>query len=212
MQLHPHCCCWVQADPNARLEARTWLVTTVSNIYNVAADVRTDCFLPQRHSSAGLLSATNVSPLAWMQLLLLLCELHAADMGQLLAGFPQLVRDFFSCSDSNITSWFAHFSMSGISDFKYGAKALANYALSNRSSVWQYLVWTGKHTQAPVAVASKTHYFCELDVVATVRQLLNYCPDFWESEELTACLQSGEWLALDYQHFAEVSLDTVTHF
>jgi hypothetical protein len=31
--------------------------------------------------------------------------------------------------------------------------------------VWDFLEWMGKHAQAPVTVASKPHYFCELHVV-----------------------------------------------
>jgi hypothetical protein len=58
--------------------------------------------------------------------------------------------------------------------------------------------------QAPVAVASKPHYFCELDVVATVRNLLRSCPDFWRSEELGRSARSGSFLALDYSFMVQV--------
>jgi hypothetical protein len=33
-----------------------------------------------------------------------------------------------------------------------------------RLQVWHHLQWQGRHAQAPVAVATKTHYFCELKV------------------------------------------------
>lgn len=46
-----------------------------------------------------------------------------------------------------------------IQHFKYGAKALANYALAERAEAWRHLVWSGKHAQSPVAVAAKPHYF-----------------------------------------------------
>lgn len=62
----------------------------------------------------------------------------------------------------------------------------------------------GRSLQAPVAVASKTHYFCELDVVATVRNLLDRCPDFWRSEELLRSCAGGAFLALDYGFMVQV--------
>ncbi|MEW5301916.1 MAG: hypothetical protein WDW36_004740 [Sanguina aurantia] len=34
------------------------------------------------------------------------------------------------------------------------------------AEVWHLLVWSGQHPRAPVTVATSTHYFCELDVVA----------------------------------------------
>ena len=42
---------------------------------------------------------------------------------------------------------------------------------------WRLLAWAGKHPQAPVAVAARTHYFCELDVPATVANFLEDCPE-----------------------------------
>jgi hypothetical protein len=53
------------------------------------------------------------------------------------------------------------------------------------------------HLQAPVAVAGKPHYFAELDVDRTLLALARHCPDFWSSEELARCCQSGQWLQLE---------------
>lgn len=50
--------------------------------------------------------------------------------------------------------------------------------------VWHLLAWEGKHPQAPVSVASKPHYFCELAVGPSVRALLDAHPQFLESAEL----------------------------
>lgn len=41
-----------------------------------------------------------------------------------------------------------------------------------RPQMWQLLSWQGRHPQAPVAVAQRPHYFCELDVPRSVRHLL----------------------------------------
>jgi hypothetical protein len=38
--------------------------------------------------------------------------------------------------------------------------------------MWHLLAWQGRHSQSPVAVAQRTHYFSELDVPRTVRHLL----------------------------------------
>lgn len=40
--------------------------------------------------------------------------------------------------------------------------------------MWQLLSWQGRHPQAPVAVAQRPHYFCELDVPRSVRHLLRW--------------------------------------
>lgn len=64
-----------------------------------------------------------------------------------------------TASTDHIKAWFGHFGPTGIQHFKYGAKALANYALAERVGAWGHLMWKGKHSQSPVAVASKPHYF-----------------------------------------------------
>jgi hypothetical protein len=92
-------------------------------------------------------------------------------------------RRFFAGNSKRIVQWFAHFSMSGLTAFRYGAAALAQHALANRADVWHLLVWGGKHSQAPVAVAARPQYFCELEVVATVQKFLDDCPGFWSSPE-----------------------------
>jgi hypothetical protein len=38
--------------------------------------------------------------------------------------------------------------------------------------MWHLLEWQGRHPQSPVAVAQRTHYFSELNVPRTVRNLL----------------------------------------
>ncbi|KAL6762766.1 hypothetical protein V8C86DRAFT_2510710 [Haematococcus lacustris] len=138
-------------------------------------------------------------------LLLMMCEQQPREVVQLLAQQPSIIQDFFSESDRRIMLWFSHFSMDGMSSFKYGAKALAHYALMHRDVVWQLLVWEGKHAQAPVSVATKTHYFCELDVVRSVRAFLRHCPDFWRSNLfLDSLVAQGELLQLEPAWFAKV--------
>ncbi|KAF5842347.1 hypothetical protein DUNSADRAFT_7661 [Dunaliella salina] len=139
------------------------------------------------------------------QLLLLLLEQRRVEVARLLARQPLLFRDFFVGSDLRIMMWFSHFSMSGMTGFKYGAFALAHYALAHRDEAWQYIVWEGKHAQAPVSVATKTHYFCEINVLATVRNFAEHCPSFWSSEQLLKTFtKGGEIIQLDPPYFAKV--------
>ena len=70
--------------------------------------------------------------------------------------------------------------------------------------VWPLLVWQGKQTHSPVVVAAKPYLFVELDVCATVCNLRNRSPGFWESEELISSLESGDFLAMDAAFFVKV--------
>jgi hypothetical protein len=196
-----------QADPNTILEAKAWLTATIAELGAVPAFTAHTCLLPALHGAGAASAApttTGLPPSAQRQLLQLLCEEAAPSVGQVLSSFPDLLRDFFHASDAAIRGWFDHFSSSGIQHFQHGAHALANYALTQRDSAWRHLVWAGKHPQAPVAVANKTHYFCELDVVATVRSFVGACPGFWESRELQQSMASGAFLALDYSFMIQV--------
>jgi hypothetical protein len=138
------------------------------------------------------------------QLLLLWCEQQPAAVAALLSEDPTFLCSYFKRSSETMKLWFGHFHTSGIQHFKFGAAALANYALTHRESTWHYLVWNGRHSQSPVAVANKPYYFCELDVVATVRNLIKRCPQFWTSQELLGSLKGGDWLGLDMPYVTKV--------
>lgn len=70
--------------------------------------------------------------------------------------------------------------------------------------MWELLVWQGKHAQAPVAVAAKPHYFSELDVAKTVRNILKHHPQFFGSEQFLGSLSDGTITALDRAYFCQV--------
>ena len=93
--------------------------------------------------------------------------------------------------------------MEALSEFKYGAAALAQYSLSHRSDMWHLLHWRGKHSQAPIAVASKPHYFCELDIPATIADLSKHCPEFWTSDELANSIRNGDIFKIDGEAWAQ---------
>ena len=61
--------------------------------------------------------------------------------------------------------------------------------------MWDLLVWKGAHPQTPVSVAAKPRYFAELDLPATIHNLLEDCPAFWASPEFEQPLQDVAALA-----------------
>ena len=71
--------------------------------------------------------------------------------------------------------------------------------------VWNLLQWQGKHAQTPSTAGLKTHYFCELSIVPTVRALLDECDDFWSSPTFTETLRA-EWVLSDPEFFQTVCL------
>lgn len=195
-------------DRDIRAESRTWLTSSLASLdLDHCCAVKCRLFLPCAPDAPSLdpPCSPHLSAKACQQLLALWCEQQPSVVAQLASSSPQLLRSFFAASDDAIRLWFQHFNMAGIQQFKYGALALANFALTNRDAAWHLLVWGGKHPQAPVAVANKPHYFCELDLVATVRNLLRHCPEFWSSQELRRSLAEGQWLAIDTPLIVQVS-------
>ena len=78
--------------------------------------------------------------------------------------------------------------------------------------MWDLLVWQGKHAQAPVAVAAKPHYFSELDVNKSMRNILNRCPEFFASEQFLSSVSNGTITALDRAFFCQVRVHPVSSF
>jgi hypothetical protein len=136
----------------------------------------------------------------------MLCEDAAPAVGTaLLERHLSAVEDFFRADvEGRAPLWFGHFSMEGTRGFKHGAKALATYAMAHRDSAWSLLRWGGRHAQAPAAVAARPHYFCELDVPATVASLLRSCPGFWRSREMEESVAGGELLGIDPGYWEEI--------
>lgn len=182
-------------------EARSWLVNAVSGLQVSDPGER------RRRYGRFLPGGSAYTPAEHRQYgheaVQLLLEGAPAQAGRLLASEPGLLRDFFEGHPGRCKRWFGHFSMDGLSGFKHGARALALYSLAHRNEVWDLLVWRGKHTQAPVAVAQKPHYFCELDVPRTIDRFARDCPGFWRSEELAASIESGALPVVDPHFFQE---------
>ncbi|EFN58578.1 hypothetical protein CHLNCDRAFT_50380 [Chlorella variabilis] len=178
-------------------EARQWLINSIAGLgiqHAATKRRRFTQFLPGGAACRG--AEHQALGLAALQLLF---EAAPAEVGALVAQDASLLRRFFKSDPKRGPLWFGHFSMEGMRRFKYGAAALAKYALTNRAEVWHLLAWQGRHPQAPVAVAQRTHYFSELDVPRTLRHLIRECPDFWGSREMRSSVETGaaQLLALD---------------
>lgn len=106
-----------------------------------------------------------------------------------------------------ILQWFSNFVGSGDVEHKKGAKALSKFAFVNRDICWEELEWKGKHGQSPAMVATKPHYFLDLDVQQTVENFLEYVPEFWSSNEFAESLEDGEILFTDTKFFVDMFVD-----
>ncbi|KAL5990805.1 hypothetical protein ACLOJK_011709 [Asimina triloba] len=102
-----------------------------------------------------------------------------------------------------ILEWFGNFAGAGESEHRKGARALSQFAFVNRDICWDELEWKGKHGQSPAVVATKPHYFLDLDVLRTVENFLENVPDFWSSDEFAESLKNGEILHLDMKFFVD---------
>lgn len=110
----------------------------------------------------------------------------------LIAGHPR-----------RILQWFDHFASTGDFGHKKGARAMSQFAFVNRDICWEELEWKGRHGQSPAVVATKPHYFHDLNVLQTVENFLEYVPEFWSSEELAESVKDGDILHIDTQFFVD---------
>lgn len=108
----------------------------------------------------------------------------------MLGRSPREWRAFFERDRERVRLWFNHFAHDG--RHTRGARALCNFALARRDIAWGWIVWAGKHAQAPVVVANKLHYFCEVDIFRTLQNFVHEVPEFWSSDELWETLETGE--------------------
>ncbi|KAD3336160.1 hypothetical protein E3N88_31679 [Mikania micrantha] len=91
-------------------------------------------------------------------------------------------------------------------EHRKGAKAISQFAFMNRDICWEELEWKGKHGQSPAMVATKPHYFLDLDVEQTVENFLENVPEFWSSREFADTLKDGDILFLDMNFFINMFL------
>lgn len=134
------------------------------------------------------------------QLIVLFLSERQQFAGQLVvaAGGPlqASILDFFSYVDTETKEkWFKR---------SKGFEALTKFAITNRNSVWRHLRWSGPRSHSPVAVAANPTFFAELDVAATIDELITHCPEFWTSEQVMESVQSGDIFAINPESWAIV--------
>ncbi|MQL86971.1 hypothetical protein Taro_019505 [Colocasia esculenta] len=102
-----------------------------------------------------------------------------------------------------ILQWFDHFATTSEFGHKKGARAMSQFAFINRDICWEELEWKGRHGQSPAVVATKPHYFHDLDVLRTMENFLEHVPEFWSSDELAESVKDGDILHIDTQFFVD---------
>ncbi|KAF7025038.1 hypothetical protein CFC21_037287 [Triticum aestivum] len=179
-----------------RYEARMWLCSTVSSIHLLDPRDQRDLFL-------HLLEMKDLRRDVAARLLRMIFDKKPAKAGSVLAKKCHMLEKFFEGNPERILQWFSHFAATGESAHKKGARALAQFAFVNRDVCWEELEWKGRHGQSPAVVATKPHYFRDLDVLQTVENFLEYVPDFWSSEELADSVKDGQILQIDTEYFVD---------
>ncbi|XP_062207758.1 uncharacterized protein LOC133909374 [Phragmites australis] len=179
-----------------RYEARLWLHSTVSSVHSLNRHDQRDLFL-------DLLEMKNSRQDVSARLLRMIFEKKPERAGYILAKKCHMLEEFFRGNPGRTMQWFGHFAVTGESTHKKGARALSQFAFVNRDICWEELEWKGKHGQSPAVVATKPHYFRDLDVLHTVENFLEYVPDFWSSDELADSIKDGEILQIDTEYFVD---------
>jgi len=112
------------------------------------------------------------------------------------AGNPKRVLQWFSCTSSG-----------GGPEQGKGFRALSQFAFKNRDICWEELEWKGKHGQSPAVVATKPHYFLDLDIQQTVENFLEHVPEFWSSDEFAESVKDGDIFFIDRSFFVQYFID-----
>ncbi|KAL5703379.1 hypothetical protein ACHQM5_028477 [Ranunculus cassubicifolius] len=191
---------WSVVTSEGRSEARLWLCKTISCLSDVTPQVQCDVFMKLLRSRPRKISLAE-------QVIRMMFEKRLRKLAGIVAKRTYVLEDFFKGNPRRISQWFGHFASSGESDHKLGARALAQFAFVNRDICWEELEWRGKHGQSPAVVATKPHYFLDLDVQRTVENFLEYVPDFWSSNELAESVKDGELLLMDAKFFIDYFVD-----
>ncbi|GFQ04190.1 hypothetical protein PHJA_002562900 [Phtheirospermum japonicum] len=178
---------WSLMSSDGRSEARLWLCNTISGISSISPRHQRDLFV-------CLLRSKQIKWHLASQLLQLIFEKQPQKMGPILAKKSHKLENFFKGN-------------SGELEHGKGAKALSQYAFVNRDICWEELEWKGKHGQSPAMVATKPHYFLDLDVERTVNNFIEYVPEFWSSPEFSGSLKDGSILLVDTKYFVNLFMD-----
>ncbi|KAK6238759.1 hypothetical protein QUC31_004228 [Theobroma cacao] len=191
---------WSLMISGGRSEARLWLCNAVSSISSISPHQQREVFMK-------LLTSTPTRRGLASQLLQMVFEKRPRKAGSILANKSYLLEKFFQGNPKRIIQWFSNFGDGSGLEHRKGAKALSQFAFVNRDICWEELEWKGKHGQSPAMVATKPHYFLDLDVQRTVENFLENVPEFWSSSEFAESLKDGEILFMDTKFFVELFID-----
>ncbi|KAG2676799.1 hypothetical protein I3843_12G071100 [Carya illinoinensis] len=191
---------WSLMMSGGRSEVRLWLCNTIAGIRSITSHHQCELF-------ASLLRSKPWKRALASQLLQMIFEKRPQKAGLILAKKSYILKKFFRGNPRRILQWFSNFAAGGGLDHGKGAKALSQFAFVNRDICWEELEWKGKHGQSPAMVATKPHYFLDLDVQQTVENFLVNVPEFWSSNEFAESLKDGEILFIDRQFFVEYFVD-----
>lgn len=186
---------WSLITSGGRAEARLWLCKAISSIRSITPRQQRDIFV-------SLLKPKPLKTALAAQLMQMIFEKRPSKAGIILAKRSHMLEDFFKGKPRRILEWFSSFS-TGDSDHRKGAKALSQFAFVNRDICWEELEWKGKHGQSPAMVATKPHYFLDLDVLRTMENFIENVPEFWSSNEFSETLMDGEILSVDTKFFVD---------
>ncbi|KAD0221972.1 hypothetical protein E3N88_44590 [Mikania micrantha] len=184
---------------HSRSEARLWLCKDVSGISSLSHMQQCELFLT-------LLRTSSQKRDLAAQILQMIFEKQPRKAGSILAKKSDMLEEFFRGSTRRILLWFSCFSGTSDMEHRKGAKAISQFAFMNRDICWEELEWKGKHGQSPAMVATKPHYFLDLDVEQTVENFLENVPEFWSSREFADTLKDGDILFLDMNFFINMFL------
>ncbi|KNA22078.1 hypothetical protein SOVF_037240 isoform A [Spinacia oleracea] len=191
---------WGLITSEGRSEARLWLCESISSLSSITPPEQRDLFTRLLKSKPRKLDIAA-------QVFQMLFERRPQKAGLILAKKSRKLKRFFEGHPKRILQWFSTFSIAGDSAHGKGAKSLAQFAFVNRDICWEELEWKGKHGQSPAVVATKPHYFLDLDVQLTVENFLENIPEFWSSEEFSESLKGGEILSVDNKFFVDFFLE-----
>ncbi|XP_059659955.1 uncharacterized protein LOC132306550 [Cornus florida] len=192
---------WSLMLSGGRSEAKLWLCNTLSGIVSISPH-------HQRELFAELLRSKPPKQGLAAQLLQMIFEKHPHKAGHVIAKKGYMLENFFKGNPRRILQWFSSFGNGDLGPRK-GAKALSQFAFVNRDICWEELEWKGKHGQSPAVVATKPHYFLDLDVEQTVENFVENVPEFWSSNEFSESLKDGEILFIDTKFFVDFFVDLI---
>ncbi|XP_047339309.1 uncharacterized protein LOC124942798 [Impatiens glandulifera] len=183
-------------EAGGRSELRLWLCNSIAGINSISPRHQCELFVK-------ILKSKREKRTLATQIFQLIFEKQPRTAGHVLSNKSHLLENFFKGNRRRILQWFSSFSGNGDSDHKKGAKALSQFAFVNRDICWEELEWKGKHGQSPAMVATKPHYFLDLDVEKTIENFIEYVPEFWSSDEFAESLKDGEILSIDREFFVD---------